>query len=40
MPTKENRDLKNHAYQIIKERLINCVYEPGSFLNEIGRAHV
>ncbi len=34
MPTKENRDLKNHAYQIIKERLINCIYEPGSFLNE------
>ncbi len=34
MPTKENRDLKNLAYQIIKDRLINCIYEPGSFLNE------
>jgi len=26
--------LKNHAYQIIKERLINCIYEPGSLINE------
>ncbi len=34
MPVTANRDLKNHAYQILKERLINCVYEPGSFLNE------
>lgn len=34
MPKTENRDLKNHAYQIIKERLINCIYEPGSFINE------
>lgn len=34
MPTKANRDLKNHAYQILKERLINCIYEPGSILNE------
>lgn len=32
-PTK-NRDLKNHAYQILKERLINCIYEPGTILNE------
>ena len=31
---KENRDLKKHAYDIIKDRLINCIYEPGSFLNE------
>lgn len=30
----KNRDLKNHAYQILKERLINCIYEPGSILNE------
>lgn len=29
-----NKDLKNHAYRIIKDRLINCIYEPGSFLNE------
>ena len=34
MPVKANRDLKNHAYKILKERLINCIYEPGSFLNE------
>jgi DNA-binding GntR family transcriptional regulator len=34
MPVTENRDLKNHAYHILKERLINCIYEPGSFLNE------
>ena len=34
MPVKANRDLKNHAYHILKERLINCIYEPGSFLNE------
>ena len=34
MPKTGNRDLKNHAYQIIKERLINCIYEPGSFINE------
>lgn len=34
MPTNGNRDLKNHAYHILKERLINCTYEPGSFLNE------
>lgn len=25
---------KDHAYATIKERLINCIYEPGSFLNE------
>lgn len=30
----KNRDLKNHAYKILKERLINCIYEPGSILNE------
>ena len=34
MPVTANRDLKNHAYQILKERLINCIYEPGTFLNE------
>lgn len=30
----KNRDLKNHAYQILKERLINCIYKPGTILNE------
>lgn len=34
MATTANRDLKNHAYQILKERLVNCIYEPGSILNE------
>lgn len=29
-----NRDLKNHAYNILKERLINCIYQPGSLINE------
>ena len=29
-----NHNFKDQAYTIIKERLINCVYEPGSFLNE------
>lgn len=29
-----NHNFKNQAYTIIKERLINCIYEPGSFLNE------
>lgn len=34
MPTKSNRDLKNYVYQVLKERLIHCTYEPGSILNE------
>ncbi len=36
MPAKTtpNRNLKNEAYHIIKERLINCVYPPGSIINE------
>lgn len=29
-----NKNYKNQAYKIIKDRLINCVYEPGTFLNE------
>ncbi len=29
-----NHNFKSQAYSIIKDRLINCVYEPGSFLNE------
>lgn len=29
-----NRDLKNHAYHTIKEKLINCEYSPGTLLNE------
>lgn len=29
-----NRDLKNRAYHIIKEKLINCEYRPGTLLNE------
>ena len=29
-----NRDLKNKAYETIKERLLDCTYEPGTLLNE------
>ncbi len=32
--TTANRDLKNVAYDILKEKLISCEYEPGSMLNE------
>ena len=32
--TAAGNDLKNYAYNIIKERLINCTYAPGSILNE------
>lgn len=32
--TTANRNLKNEVYQILKERLINCVYPPGSIINE------
>jgi DNA-binding GntR family transcriptional regulator len=35
MTTKTaNRDLKNTAYQILREKLINCEYLPGSLINE------
>lgn len=29
-----NRDLKNRAYEILRKRLINCEYKPGTMLNE------
>lgn len=29
-----NNDLKNHIYKVLKDRLINCVYAPGSTINE------
>lgn len=32
--TKTNKDLKNQTYHILKERLVNCIYPPGSVLNE------
>lgn len=32
--TKANKDLKNQAYNTIKDRLINCIYAPGTLLNE------
>ena len=32
--SKKNSNLKVAAYQTIKERLINCEYAPGTFLNE------
>ena len=31
---KTNRDLKNLAYNIIRDKLINCEYKPGTMLNE------
>ncbi|ADK80127.1 GntR family transcriptional regulator [Sediminispirochaeta smaragdinae] len=30
----ENRDLKTVAYEILRKKLINCEYAPGSILNE------
>ncbi len=30
----ENRDLKKLAYDIIKKKIINCDYKPGSLINE------
>lgn len=32
--TTANRDLKNHVYGILKDRIIHCIYPPGSILNE------
>lgn len=32
--SNSNRDLKNHAYSILKDRLVNCIYPPGTLLNE------
>lgn len=32
--SNSNRDLKNHAYNILKDRLVNCIYPPGTLLNE------
>jgi DNA-binding GntR family transcriptional regulator len=29
-----NRNLKNLAYDILREKLINCLYKPGTMLNE------
>lgn len=34
MPKNINKDLKNHTYCILKERLVNCVYPPSTLLNE------
>lgn len=31
--TKRN-GLKEHTYQILKDRMVDCIYEPGSLLNE------
>lgn len=33
MPNKKG-DLKNYVYQIIRDRIINCTYEPGSMIFE------
>lgn len=32
--SKEYKNLKDKAYHIIKEKIINCKIEPGSFINE------
>ena len=34
MPKTANKDLKKHTYCILKERLVNCIYPPGTLLNE------
>ena len=34
MSKTANKDLKNHTYCILKERLVNCIYLPGTLLNE------
>ena len=34
MPKTANKDLKNHTYCILKERPVNCIYPPGTLLNE------
>ena len=34
MPKTANKDLKNHTYCILNERLVNCIYPPGTLLNE------
>ena len=34
LPKTANKDLKNHTYCILKERLVNCIYPPGTLLNE------
>ncbi len=37
--TKANRDLKNSLYLDLKDKLINCIYPPGSLLNEMQLAN-
>ena len=34
MSKTANKDLKNHTYCILKERLVNCIYPPSTLLNE------
>src|SRR5574344_2115012 len=31
---QNNRGLKEHTYEILKERMVDCIYPPGSLLNE------
>ncbi|QTL97144.1 FCD domain-containing protein [Iocasia frigidifontis] len=31
---QSRQSLKNHAYQLLKEKLVDCIYPPGSLLNE------
>lgn len=32
--TQNSKGLKEHTYQILKERMVDCIYPPGSLLNE------
>lgn len=32
--TQNNNGLKEHTYQILKERIVDCIYPPGTLLNE------
>lgn len=34
-PQPKGKDLKKSTYQDLKEKLINCIYPPGSMLNEV-----
>lgn len=35
MSSREKQKTKDSVYQALRERLINCVYQPGSMLNEL-----
>ncbi len=33
--SRTNKNLRAQAYNTIKDRIINCIYEPGSIINEV-----